>query len=169
MKRFFLAAVLLVAMAASAAAQNSVGSLYGSFARERGAESVRVGGIMCRFAAAAAKSERNKDRDDKLAASIMGDVSNIYVLDMSDCNPAVQDKFRNAVSRIETAGYEKLMEVSDDDDQAVIYIKASGDRIRDFLIYSLGDAPCLVSISGNFKRSDIQALIACADEQGDRL
>jgi Outer membrane protein len=91
----------------------------------------------------------------------------LHKLNMSDCNETVKNYFRNAVVRIETAGYEKLMELSDDDDRAVIYMKRSGDRIQDFILYSVGDDPCMVDITGNFKMSDVQALIACAEDRVD--
>jgi len=166
MKRLIIAAFLAAATFIGAFAQNAE-ELYRSFSNEKGAESVKVGSFICKLASVGAKADKDNDKDDRLAASILGDVASIYVLDMSDCNETVKNYFRNAVVRIETAGYEKLMELSDDDDRAVIYMKRSGDRIQDFILYSVGDDPCMVDITGNFKMSDVQALIACAEDRAD--
>ena len=166
MKGLFIAAILTVATVTGALAQNAA-ELYKSFSRERGAESVRVGSLMCRLASAGAKADKDNDSEDRLAASILGDVNSIYVLDLSDCAATVQNQFRNAIVRMETAGYEKLMEVADDDDQAVVYLKRKGDRIQDFILYSIGEDPCMVNITGNFKMSDVQALVACAEDKAE--
>ena len=82
MKRLIIAAFLAAATFIGAFAQNAE-ELYRSFSNEKGAESVKVGSFICKLASVGAKADKDNDKDDRLAASILGDVASIYVLDMN--------------------------------------------------------------------------------------
>ncbi|MCI2082166.1 MAG: DUF4252 domain-containing protein [Bacteroidales bacterium] len=168
MKRFILVALLCIATATGTYAQRNISGIYGRFVHAKGAESVNVKGFLCRWASGIAMRDADcdmKDKEDKAAMRMMRNVNNIYVLDVSECTDNIKDEFRNCISRLDDAGYELLMEATDGDDQVKIYVKMHDEDIREFLLYSIGDDPCLVNISGRFRNADIQDLVACATEE----
>lgn len=168
MKRLILAVLLMAAAITGANARNSAKEIYNRFSKCRGADATTVSPLLCKFAAMAAKHDEDyaeSDADEKIAVDMLAGVKSLHVLDLSDCSEGDKAEFARCIAGIDTKGYELLLEAEDDGDNIKIYIKTNGDYIEGFLLCDLSD-PSLVSITGRFKNSDIESLVACA-ESGD--
>ena len=62
--------------------------------------------------------------------------------------------------------YETLMRVNDEDDKVRILIREEGSNIKEMLIVCSGPDDCaLIQFKGNFKESDIEALVNQAENE----
>ncbi|MDE5711548.1 DUF4252 domain-containing protein [Bacteroides sp.] len=107
------------------------------------------------------------DKDEVAeAGQLMNSVHSMKVLDLERCSDSVKQKFMKRINALKDDQYETLMRVSDADDKVKILIREEKESIKEILIVCSGSADCaLIQFKGNFKESDIEALVEQAEKQ----
>lgn len=148
----FVSLFLLSAIIAPdcSAADKDIRQVIRKYNRVECAECINLGG----FLLSVAKTAMREDMDMEL----LNCLRMITVFSMEDCDPAERVRF---ASEAETVfdGYEKLMEVRDDEDDLTIYVKMSAHEvIKEFVVYSGSDASVII-MSGKMPLSALEQLI----------
>ncbi len=144
MKKLLLIAVLAIGCVSFLYGQ-SAGDVYASFASERGAQSISVGG----FATWVVK-KFNRD---------MKSVKSLRVLSLAECNGSVREKFNKEAAAMSLDGYTTLVRVKEDSEDVRVLIKVKDDAIRELIVFSMGDDPAMIHVKGKLKTSDIEKYI----------
>lgn len=132
------------------AADKDIRQVIRKYDRVECAECINLGGLILSLAKTAVRED--------IDAELLKTLKRITVFSMEECAP--EDRARFA-SEAETAfgGYEKLMEVRDDEDDLTIYVKMSAQEvIKEFVVYSGSDASVII-LSGKMPMSALEQLI----------
>ena len=149
MKTYILTLLLLCVSCLSSAQSDD---LFREFKKEPCAEYVMIPS----YVMAIGKMFMNNDPDARMAKK----VKTIRVLDMERCPKEVRRRFERRVNTLRRKGYEPMIRVNEDGEQAHIYIRIKDDLVRELLIAcSEADECTLVQIKGKFTKEDMTQLI----------
>ena len=131
-------------------------TLVNEFRDEPGFEVVEMGPIALGLFRAAAHGEV-KNEDDRKALQVFKDIKRLTVLDLSDAEAALKERFLRKANRI-LADEDVLMEAKDEGETVRIYglSNAAGDILQDIIILA-GDA--LISVHGKIRADLVGELI----------
>jgi hypothetical protein len=85
-------------------------------------------------------------------------VKSLQVMDLSDCDPEVKQRFSERVMEIDDSMYERFVQVNDSEESVRIFAKMDGDAIRELVVLTTGDDAAFVRIRGRFRMSDLNKL-----------
>lgn len=144
---------ILLLLAAPSVWAGNVNELFREFRGEHKAEYVSIPPFVMKLGMMFA------DKDDE-EARLASQISSIKVLDLEECSPAVKERFRKRIGRLDSDQYETLMHVNDAGDKVQILMKQKKDIIKELLIVCGGTDDCaLILLKGNFSMDDIDALV----------
>jgi len=159
MKKIVLVFVLVLACQMSSA--QGVNDLFGKYAHANNAESVNISPLLIKFARLFA------DNDD---ARVLKGIHSLKVLDLDECSIDVKSQFTADVDRLQTAGYEPLMEASKNDENTRFLLKMQDNVVREFLIVCGGSDDCaLIQIKGKMPIEDIIAFAESSKKGNGRV
>ena len=146
----------LVPTAWAGTPSGKIRTLVNEFRGEPGVEVVDMGPIALGLIRAAARGEAKND-DDRKALQVFKDIKRLTVLDLSDAEAALKEKFLRKANRI-LADEDVLMEAKDEGETVRIYglSNAAGDILQDIIILA-GDA--LISVHGKIRADLVGELI----------
>lgn len=128
--------------------------IFNEFKEARNAEYVSIPRFLMRLGQTFADVEDSED------ARLMRSIHSMRVLDLEKCSDGVKSRFMKRIDALDTDKYETLMRVNDEDDKVKILIREEEGNIKEMLIVCSGREDCaLIQIKGNFKESDIDALV----------
>lgn len=136
--------------------------LFKEFKEARNAEYVSIPRFLMKVGVMIA------DKSDESAETkrLMRSVHSMKVLDLEDCSSSVKQKFMERIDDLSADSYETLVRVNDEGDKVKILARAEKDVFKEILIVCGGTEDCtLVQFTGNFKESDINALMEQAENQ----
>ena len=136
-------------------------TLVNEFRGEPGVEVVDMGPIALGLIRAAASGEA-KNEEDRKALQVFKDIKRLTVLDFSDADAAIKERFHRKAHSI-LADEDILMEAKDEGETVRIYgmSNAAGDILEDILILA-DDA--LISIRGKIRADLVGELIQQAEK-----
>lgn len=135
--------------------------IFNEFKEAKNAEYVSIPRFLMRLGQAFANDEDTED------ARLLRSIHSMKVLDLEKCSDGVKRRFMKRIDALNDDKYETLMRVNDEDDKVKILIREEGSNIKEMLIVCSGPDDCaLIQFKGNFKESDIEALVKQAENQG---
>lgn len=156
MKKFVILFVMVLACQMGSA--QGVSDLFSKYAKAHNAESVNVSPLLIKFAKLFA--------DDDDAKALKG-INSVKILDLDDCSTDVKSQFTADVDRLETNGYETLMEANKNEEKTRFLLKMKDDVVSEFLIVSGGSDDCaLIQIKGKMTLQEVVDL-AESSKKGD--
>lgn len=140
MKKVLFAIVFLLT-ATSLYAQRSIDALFDKYAGKEGFVTVSISGDLLKFASA---FDEDEDDDNSIPAS----VTEIRILAQEDDNLEV-DNFYDLVMRgIRVGDYEEFMSVKKTNQNLKMFVRAEGNKFREFLLIAGGEDNAVVQIKG---------------------
>lgn len=124
----------------------TVDGLIGHYSKAVNVDKVSIGRFGWNFVKLAALG--NKEM------SIAKKISSVQVMDLSECDEDVKNKFVDEVEKLNDNNYELLMKVKDDEDEVLILSKTEKSKIREFVVISKND-PAVIRLKGKFDLDDI--------------
>lgn len=137
---------LLVAVFVIQVQGQTMNGLIGGFSKADNIEKVTIGKFGWNFIKLATIGRKEM--------SLVKKISSVQVIDLSECNQDVKDKFADEVEKLNDNNYELLMKVKDDEDDVLILSKTEKSKIREFIIISKKD-PAVIRLKGKFDLNDI--------------
>lgn len=155
MKKLICTALMLLAIQLSWAVNAK--QLFNEFKNAENADYVSIPSLLLKMGQMFMDDE---DKDDT-GADLAKKINSMKVLDLEKCSDSVKRRFMKRVNELNTDGYEELMRVNGDEDEKVkILIREEGTTIKEMLIVCSSPDDCaLIQFTGNFKESDIEALV----------
>lgn len=87
-------------------------------------------------------------------------VRSMKVLDLEECPQEVKERFAQRVKRLDTDGYETLMQVNDEGEKVRILMKTDKKAVKELLFLCTGNDDCaLIQLKGNIRKTDIAELM----------
>lgn len=137
--------------------------VFNEFKEARNAEYVSVPRFLMRLGMMFA----DEDKDSAEAERLMHSIHSMKVLDLEKCSSGVKQRFMKRIDALNEDRYETLVRVNDEQDKVRILIRGEKELIKEILIVCSGPEDCaLIQFKGNFKESDIDALVKQAENQG---
>ena len=148
MRKYVMLFVMVLACQ-MVSAQN-VSDLFSKYSHAHNAESVNISSLLIKFARFFA------DGDE---AKALNGINSIKILDLDECSTDVKSQFTADVDKLETNGYESLMEASKNEENTRFLLKMKDDVVNELLIVSGGSDDCtLVQIKGKMTIQDVVEL-----------
>lgn len=130
--------------------------LFNEFKNAENADYVSIPHLLLKMGQMFMDDEDKSDAGAELAKKI----NSMKVLDLEKCSDSVKRRFMKRVDELNTDGYEELMRVNDEDEKVKILIREEGTTIKEMLIVCSSPDDCaLIQFTGDFKESDIEALV----------
>ena len=108
----------------------------------------------------------DKDDEEDETRRLMNSIHSMKVLDLEKCSAGVKQRFIERIDALDADQYETLLRVSDEEDKVKILVRGEKEVIKEMLIVCSGSEDCaLIQFKGNFKESDIDALVQQAENQ----
>jgi len=123
-------------------AQRSIDALFEKYAGKEGFVTVTLSGDLLKFA-----SCLDDDTDDE-DSSIPANVTQIRVLVKEDDNIQVENFYDLAIKGIKVGDYEEFMSVRKTNQDLKMYVRAEGNKFREFLLIAGGEDNALIQIKG---------------------
>lgn len=160
MKKMIAICLLLVAVQATWAI--NANQVFNEFKEARNAEYVSIPRFLMRLGLTFA----DEDKDSAEAERLMHSIHSMKVLDLEKCSTGVKQRFMKRIDALSTDRYETLMRVNDEQDKVKILIREEKKTIKEILIVCSGSEDCaLIQFKGDFKESDIDALVQQAENK----
>lgn len=140
MKKILFIIVILLTVN-SLNAQRSIDGLFEKYAGKEGFVTVTLSGDLLKFASSL---DDEKDDDSSLPANI----TEIRVLVQEDDNIQVDNFYDLAIRGIKVGDYEEFMSVRKTNQDLKMYVRAEGNKFREFLLIAGGENNALVQIKG---------------------
>jgi hypothetical protein len=121
-------------------AQRSIDALFDKYAGKEGFVTVTVSGDLLQFAS------HLDDSDDD--SSIPANVTEIRILAQDDENIVVDNFYDMVIKGIKVGDYEEFMSVKKTNQDLKMYVRAEGNRFREFLLIAGGENNALIQIKG---------------------
>lgn len=154
MKKLICTALMLLAIQLSWAVNAK--QLFNEFKNAENADYVSIPSLLLKMGQMFMDDE---DKEDA-GADLTKKINSMKVLDLEKCSDSVKRRFMKRVDELNTDGYEELMRVNDKDEKVKILIREEGTTIKEMLIVCSSPDNCaLIQFTGNFKESDIEALV----------
>jgi len=128
----------------SGSSSKNVNQLFKEFSKKEGVERVNLGRISMGLV--------------RLFTGMKG-VSDIEMLDFSDCCPLVKDRINREFISLRDADYQTLISVNDEGERVRILVKLKNDAIRELIVMIAGNEPALIRIKGKIRPSEIENVI----------
>ncbi|MDR0437539.1 MAG: DUF4252 domain-containing protein [Bacteroidales bacterium] len=147
---FFLLALFFITPAMhshntnSGSSSKNMNQLFKEFSKKEGVERVNLGRVSMGFV--------------RLFTGIKG-VSEIEMLDFSDCCPRVKDRINREIISLRDADYETLISVNDEGERVRILVKLKNDAIRELIVMTAGNEPALIRIKGKIRPSEVENIM----------
>jgi hypothetical protein len=139
MKKVLLFIVILLTVT-SLSAQRSIDALFEKYGGKEGFVTVTLSGDLLKFAA----SLDDSDDDNPLPAK----VTEIRVLAQEDDNLQVDNFYDLMMKGIKVGDYEEFMSVKKTNQDLKMYVRAEGNKFREFLLIAGGENNAVVQIKG---------------------
>ena len=154
-------ALCLAPMAWAGDGSGKIRTLVNEFRSEPGFDVVDMGPLALSLIRAAARAEAKND-DDRKALQVFKDIKHLTVLDFSEAEASLKEKFLRKAKRV-LAKEEMLMEAKDGGETVRVYglSNAAGDILEDIIVLA-GDA--LISVRGKIRADLIGELITQAEK-----
>lgn len=123
-------------------AQRSIDALFDKYAGKEGFVTVTLSGDLLSFARCL--DDDTEDDDSSLPAN----VSEIRVLVQEDDNIQVDNFYDLAIRGIKVGDYEEFMSVKKTNQDLKMYVRAEGNKFREFLLIAGGEDNALIQIKG---------------------
>ena len=164
MKKILLTLCMVLSLVPTAWAGDGSGkirTLVNEFRGEPGFDVVDMGPLALGLIRAAARAEAKND-DDRKALQVFKDIKHLTVLDFSEAEAALKEKFLRKAKRV-LAEEEMLMEAKDGGETVRVYglSNAAGDILEDIIVLA-GDA--LISVRGKIRADLIGELVTQAEK-----
>lgn len=141
MKKVLLIIVISLTVT-SLYAQRSIDALFDKYAGKEGFVTVTLSGDLLKFA-----SSLDEDTDD-YDRSIPANVTEIRVLVQEDDNIQVDNFYDLVIKGIKVGDYEEFMSVKKTNQDLKMYVRAEGNKFREFLLVAGGEDNALIQIKG---------------------
>ena len=149
MKKVFLF-MLLTALTLSASAQTTVDNLFANYKSQARAEYVYIPKTMI-------KMGRLIDKDTKAYTK---NIDTIKVLDLEDTSADVKRRFQADARKLQTNGYDELIQATEDGAKVLILTKGKKDAITELIIVVTGMDDCaLIQLKGKIRQRDIEKIV----------
>ncbi|NLA15201.1 MAG: DUF4252 domain-containing protein [Bacteroidales bacterium] len=132
-------------------AQKSYDDIVKQFASQPRAEYVRLGSFALKLARVFASREE---------AAFMRGIRSINVLSLDECDPQVKEAFRREALLLSESGLELLAEVAENQDHVRVFADIHNDKIRNFVVVSVGENPSLIQIKGLIDLAYMEKLVS---------
>ena len=160
MKKIIAICLLLVAVQTTWAIDAK--QVFNEFKEARNAEYVSIPRFLMRLGLMFV----DKDEEDTETRRLINSIHSMKVLDLERCSNSVKQNFMKRINALNEYQYETLIRVSDGDDKVKILVREEKEIIKEMLIVCSGSEDCaLIQFKGNFKESDIDALVKQAENQ----
>jgi hypothetical protein len=140
MKKVLLFIVILLTVN-SLYAQRSIDALFDKYSGKEGFVTVTLSGDLLKFAS---RLDGDNDNDSSLPANI----TEIRVLVQEDDNVQVDNFYDLAIRGIKVGDYEEFMSVKKTNQDLKMYVRAEGNKFREFLLIAGGEDNALIQIKG---------------------
>ena len=163
MKKLLITLMMVLTLSATAWAggqHTKLRNLVSDYRMHEGFEVVDLGGIGMGLLKTAARMSVDSP-EDRQALDLFKSIKRLTVVDFSDAEPAVRDKFLRKAKRILSEG-EMLMEAKDEGETVRIYgvSSADGNLLEDVAILA---ADALIFVRGAIRMDQIATLMKQAD------
>jgi hypothetical protein len=138
-KLLFFIVILLTAKTLTA--QRSIDALFDKYAGKEGFVTVTISGDLLKFAS---MLDNEKDNDNPIPAN----VTEIRVLAQDDKGLRVENFYDMAIKGIKAGDYEEFMSVKKTNQDLKMYVRAEGNKFREFLLIAGGEDNALIQIKG---------------------
>jgi len=122
-------------------AQRSIDALFDKYAGKEGFVTVTISGDLLKFASCL----DDCDDDD---SSIPAKVTEIRILAQEDDNLQVDNFYDLVIKGIKVGDYEEFMSVKKTHQDLKMYVRAEGNKFREFLLIAGGEDNAVVQIKG---------------------
>ncbi len=139
MKTICTTLVLLFGTVTISFAQKGYDDIVKQFASKPQAEYVQVSSFALKLARVFVPREE---------AEFMKGIQSVNVLSLDECDHEVKEAFRKEALTLSENGLELLAEVTDNQDHVRIFADIHNNKIRNFILVSVGEDPCLIQIKG---------------------
>ena len=140
MKKVLLIIVILLTVR-SLNAQRSIDALFDKYAGKEGFVTVTISGDLLKLASCLDDS----DDDD---SSIPAKVTEIRILAQEDDSLQVENFYDLVIKGIKVGDYEEFMSVKKTHQDLKMYVRAEGNKFREFLLIAGGEDNAVVQIKG---------------------
>ena len=160
MKKIIAICLLLVAVQTTWAIDAR--QVFNEFKEARNAEYVSIPRFLMRLGLMFV----DKDDEEDETRRLMNSIHSMKVLDLEKCSAGVKQRFIERIDALDADQYETLLRVSDEEDTVKLLVRGEKEVIKEMLIVCSGSEDCaLIQFKGNFKESDIDALVQQAENQ----
>ncbi len=144
--------------------------VFNEFKEARNAEYISVPRFLIKLGQVFVNKDKDEDEEGSAEVKrLMHSVHSIKVLDLEKCSNSVKQKFTKRINALNTEQYETLVRVNDEDDKVKILVREEKETIKELLIVCSGAEDCvLIQFKGDFKESDIDALVKQAENKGKK-
>jgi hypothetical protein len=122
-------------------AQRSIDALFDKYAGKEGFVTVTISGDLLKFASCL-------DDDDDDENSIPANVTEIRILAQENDNMQVENFYDLVIKGIKVGDYEEFMSVKKTHQDLKMYVRAEGNKFREFLLIAGGEDNAVVQIKG---------------------
>jgi hypothetical protein len=122
-------------------AQRSIDALFDKYAGKEGFVTVTISGDLLKFASCL-------DDDDDDDNSIPANVTEIRILAQENDNMQVENFYDLVIKGIKVGDYEEFMSVKKTHQDLKMYVRAEGNKFREFLLIAGGEDNAVVQIKG---------------------
>lgn len=143
MKRI-LVFVALIGTLTVASAQKSIDYLFDKYSGKEGFVTVTLSGNLLKLASVC---DDNDDNDDD--RSLPANITEIRVLAQNNEEMRVENFYELAMRSIKVGDYEEFMSVKKTNQDVKMYVRAEGNRFREFLLIAGGDDNAIIQIKGD--------------------
>ena len=145
-----LAALALIMACQNTFAQN-IQSLFDEFSKEHQAESVRISPFMMSLG----KLFMSDD-----IPSVAKGITSMRILDLEDCEDTVKERFSKQVNKLQSEGYEPMIQINEDGEKVRIFTLPYKDGIKELILVCSGNDDCtLIQMKGQIRKEDIAQLV----------
>lgn len=154
MKKIIVAMALMLGFQMSQA--QTVNGIFREFRYKENAEYVNVPKILMDVVKWAQRRTLEAEEINPMVEKI----NSVEVLDLTECDKRVQERFSTKVEKLKMNGYEPLMAMNDDETHAKIWAKIEDEKATDIVIVASGNGTyVLCSFKGELSMGDIQKLV----------
>lgn len=133
--------------------------IFARFRHEPGAIHMRIPKFLLRMGEKAMAESGETDEEDKMSAELINSIDNLRILVLEDCSRKVQRDFIRMSSRMDLKGFEKILQVKDDEDKVDIWVKGNNGVIGEAVFVIGGDDCVLLHFKGEFREEDLGRLM----------
>lgn len=148
MKKLLFVLALIIGVISSSYAK-TLEEIFKSFESEENVQLITIDESMLSVMMAGAGEDAEK----------LKNVESMVVLELTQSDQSVKDRFVEETSALKLDGHEMLTRVNQDSVTVKVLGKVDGDTVRDLVIIVTGEAYVLMEMKGSISMSDVQDIV----------